>query len=104
MNLERAYMLMLLIKEAGLHGGLYKPVATIAEAELKALTEEAAAEVKERAEAEKVKLAAEAEASAELAKAKTEDLGTENGKKFQDELKKNETEAARREVIERRKV
>lgn len=52
MNLERAYMLLLTIKEVGLHGGAYKSLGTIAEAELKTLNEEATEEVKATAKAE----------------------------------------------------
>lgn len=51
-NLERAYMLLLTIKEVGLHGGAYKSLGTIAEAELKTLNEEATEEVKAAAQAE----------------------------------------------------
>lgn len=51
-NLERAYMLLMVIKEASLHGNTYKAVAAVAAAELKDLSDEADTELKERAKAE----------------------------------------------------
>lgn len=104
MNLERAYMLMLVIKEAGLHGGLHKAIAGVALAELQSLNAEAEVELKERAEVE-AKKAAEAEAvrqaeQAESDKLSEQDLGTANARTFRDEIEKQE----RGETQARRKV
>lgn len=99
MNLERAYMLMLVIKEAGLHGGMYKPIAGVASLELKALMAEAEAVLKEEAKVEAEKVAeaeavrqAEAEESAKLSE---QDLGTNNRRALQEEVAQKELAEAR---------